>query len=352
MYRNRGFDFGAGRIATGRQQAERAIRLVPDSPEALYAVSLAQRYTGSPEASAASLEQVLAKNPQHARALLALGVNYLLRERTEEALALFERARQQPKWAPLADYQDYLRCMHTRHFAEAERAIRRSRDAALSVNSVAGVALVALTWRGDYARIAQDLEALPPALRNAPRVVWALAQLAFFRRDPDAALRALDRLPDDFIQDSWYTGPKAQLVGQAHALAGRAAAARLAWEEALGVIDARLRSAPGDAAYHLSRGEILARLGRTAEALAEAKTVEEISRGPVPDWALSEVRIYALLGQADRALPLIERHLAALRNWPLTPTLLKFDPLWDALRGDPRFDALASAPTPDAPPAR
>jgi len=93
------------------------------------------------------------------------------------------------------------------------------------------------------------------------------------------------------------------------------------------------------------RGQLLAGLGRTDEALREAHTVEELTRGRELYWFASPALIYAILGRADDALPLLEKLSAAATEgknvgWPLTPALLKVDPLWDQLRGDARFQKL------------
>ncbi|MFZ5496476.1 MAG: TIR domain-containing protein [Verrucomicrobiota bacterium] len=341
MFRNRGFDFFPERIATGRQQAERAVRLAPDSPEAIFAVALAHRYTNNGAAYIETLRRVVALNPTHGRALLFLGSELTRNEQTTiEGLALLARARENPEWAPLVDYFEFLRNFTRRKFVAAEEAIRRSQDARPSANSAAAIAVQQLTWQGDLEAAARLLAELPPALLTAPRVVWATAELHLVRRDPERALRALDRLPDEFLSSSWYTGPKAYLVGRAHALAGREAAARIEWEKALGVVEQKLRDEPGDPVLHRSRGEILACLGRGEEALAEARTVAEINRGQTTSWNISEVTIHAALGRADLALPLLGRQLAMDAGWPLTARLLQLDPRWDKLRGDPLFSKL------------
>jgi TolB-like protein len=51
-------------------------------------------------------------------------------------------------------------------------------------------------------------------------------------------------------------------------------------------------------------------------------------------------RAYALLGDADRALPHIEQALQPSQQG-LTPAYLRLDPVWDKIRSDPRFQKLA-----------
>ena len=347
MFRNRGFDYGPERIAKGREQAERAVRLVSASAEAVYALSLAQRHTGNRAAASESLERVVTLDPNHARALLNLGSNRISQGKPEEGLAFYARARQQPEWAPLADYYEFLRHFSRGKFAEADRLVRSSFRAGPSANNAAGIALVHLSWDGDLDTAVRELAAIPNKLLNVPRIVCVTALVHLSRRKPEDALKVLDRLPDEFIQDAWSTGPKASLVGRAHALAGRDNAARLAWESGLAVAEARLKNAPGDAAYHQSRGMLLAWLGRTEEAMQEARTVQELNRDAMPSWISSEAAIYAALGRADLALPLIEKMLNERRNgnrnWPITGTLLRQDPLWDMIRGEPKFAALHAA---------
>jgi hypothetical protein len=165
------------------------------------------------------------------------------------------------------------------------------------------------------------------------------------RRLPDEALKAFDRLSADFIHDSLFIGPKNYLVGRAQAMAGNREAARIAWESGLAVLDARLKVNPTDADLHSMRGELLAWLGRTDDALGEARIADEMRRSHLYSWAHSSVRIFAALGRADLAAPAIRKLLDSRvwdLAWPLTPTLLRQDPLWDKLRGDPQFDAMAA----------
>ena len=48
--------------------------------------------------------------------------------------------------------------------------------------------------------------------------------------------------------------------------------------------------------------------------------------------------IYGMLGDADRAIPLIERSLAIPSSQQRQ--VLRLDPKWDSIRSDPRFQQL------------
>ncbi|MBA2431094.1 MAG: hypothetical protein H0V56_03145, partial [Chthoniobacterales bacterium] len=51
---------------------------------------------------------------------------------------------------------------------------------------------------------------------------------------------------------------------------------------------------------------------------------------------------YALLGDADRAMPHIERALTMPGHQSLTAAYLRLEPRWDKVRDDPRFQRLAT----------
>ena len=57
-------------------------------------------------------------------------------------------------------------------------------------------------------------------------------------------------------------------------------------------------------------------------------------------------RIYALLGDADHAIPILKRLLQIPYSGAITPALLRLHPVWDQIRNDPRFQELAAEKKP------
>jgi serine/threonine-protein kinase len=72
--------------------------------------------------------------------------------------------------------------------------------------------------------------------------------------------------------------------------------------------------------------------------------------GPGPIEVLA--RVAAQLGEPDRAIAALQKLLsipyegALASNLPLTPALLRLDPMFDPLRNDPRFEKLVALPAP------
>ncbi len=81
-----------------------------------------------------------------------------------------------------------------------------------------------------------------------------------------------------------------------------------------------------------------AEVERQATALLHT-TKADLWRAPESEEVVATA--YAILGDADRAIPLLRRCLQGFYRRSVTVALLGFDPIWDRIRNDPRFQELA-----------
>jgi hypothetical protein len=87
----------------------------------------------------------------------------------------------------------------------------------------------------------------------------------------------------------------------------------------------------GEAAPAISEGQ---------KAVAMRPTAKDALEGPEEEEKLA--RIHALVCRADHAIPVLKRLLQVpYGGTPITPALLRLDPVWDLIRDDPRFQELA-----------
>ena len=137
--------------------------------------------------------------------------------------------------------------------------------------------------------------------------------------------------------------------------AGDIAAAHATYLKAVQDFQQELREVMPDslaeAGVHASSGRAYAGLGEAALAIAEgqrAMAIGPMSKYPTdgPDFERDMAQIYAQLGDADHAIPIIRRllHLPFPDMNPgvMTPALLRLDPVWDSIRNDLRFQELVS----------
>jgi serine/threonine-protein kinase len=74
--------------------------------------------------------------------------------------------------------------------------------------------------------------------------------------------------------------------------------------------------------------------------MALSPTSQDPFEGPNREEAMAQ--IYALLGDADEAIPILKRLLHVPSFNDITPEYMRIDPIWDPIRNDPRFVELLS----------
>jgi len=145
------------------------------------------------------------------------------------------------------------------------------------------------------------------------------------------------------------------LLGLSQQRASDVAAARATYEKAAKDIRRELEKVPPgsfhEADLRAKLGLAYAGLGEAASAIAEgqkAMAMRPTSKDPWegPGEEDSMAQIYALLGDADHAIPILKRLLQIPGGFALTPALLRLDPVWDQIRNDHRFQELAAEKKP------
>jgi TolB-like protein/class 3 adenylate cyclase len=202
-----------------------------------------------------------------------------------------------------------------------------------------------------------DSSLLDQAMAETPAEVDQDGLITLFRYDAymlehrfDEAERIIVASPQLVFENPWGPpSPKSFLQGCAAMAKGEKPRARGLFEAALPYVQKEVTDHPEGASRHAQLGILLAYLGRKPEALAEAQRASELlpeSKDAYYGLDISNMcaTIFARLGDAGRAVPLIEGLLRTPRGVPLQE--LRFSPDWDPLRNDPRFQKILASPEP------
>jgi serine/threonine-protein kinase len=214
---------------------------------------------------------------------------------------------------------------------------------------------VDLWWKGNTSTLKNTLATIPNGVDPDGLVTLTRWDIALVDRDFDAADRAVAACKIETIPAaSGPPLPKNYLKGCIELARGETSRAQSFFEMARPSLEAEVQASPGDGFRHAYLGLLYAHMGRKEDAIREGQQACEVkpeSKDAVTGaWMGGFLAlIYARLGEADLALPLIEHYLTrpgGSDNFEesITPGDLKLRWEWDPIRKDPRFQKLLSGP--------
>jgi tetratricopeptide (TPR) repeat protein len=174
--------------------------------------------------------------------------------------------------------------------------------------------------------------------------IWAYLDV-IERRFPDA-FQAFEKNVVDNDRDHFV-----HLAGRAAlcVLAGQPEAAKSAGEEALPLLEARLRERSDDTFTMTWLSWVYLALGRSSDALrlyrqaADSISVEKDAMwGPILQNGLAQIEAHA--GAPEEAIKRLRRLLSIPAGYAVSIARLKIDPVWDPIRNRPDFQQLLSGP--------
>jgi tetratricopeptide (TPR) repeat protein len=332
-------------------------------------------------------ETALTLQPNLGEAVLAKGYyHYSCLKDYDTAVRYFEQARQLlPNSSRIPESLAYLERRRGQwdrseaYFNEAERldprnvavltqhallynALRRFPEALRKLDQVLNIApddpdtlvfkAAIAQAQGELPRAAALLAPLHPGADDS-NVLETQVYQAILERNPGPVIPRLKEVlakPDPAL--GYTIGELRFWLGWANEVAGDHAAAQETWKQARSELEPFLKDQPenfnliGDLALtNMGLGDKAAAFALLAKGISVLPIEKDEFDGPQPIEILA--RVGAQMGEPDRAIAALQKVLSipyegALGGGivPLTPALLRLDPMFDPLRNDPRFQKL------------
>jgi TolB-like protein/Tfp pilus assembly protein PilF len=210
---------------------------------------------------------------------------------------------------------------------------------------------------GDLPRASALLAPLHPPPNNPGAFETQVYQAILERQPASVILRLKEALAKRDPALGYLNAELRFWLGWAQEVAGDHSSAQETWRQARSELESFLKEQPenfvviGDLALiNTALGDKHAALSFAEQAMAVVPIEKDAMHGTIPIEVLA--RVAAQIGEPDRAIAAIEKLLSIpagsplASNMPLTPALLRLDPMFDPLRNDPRFQQLAASPAP------
>jgi serine/threonine protein kinase/Tfp pilus assembly protein PilF len=345
--------------AKARAAAEEALRLAPSLGEAHMAIGLCLYWADKDyEAALKEFSIAAATSPNEPDILQYIGGIYRRQGRWRESVATYDRAQDlDPRnlgIVTLAALDHVL----VRDWAAATAGYNRALEIAPdSAQARIGLAYLEVFRNANPAAGRKILQKIPADIDPDGLVTLARWDLAMLERDFSTAEKILTDFPLEAFPNA-ETAPKTYYQGRIALARGDIASAQRYFAAATPDIEGWVRDDPDDATRHTELGLLYAYMHRKEDAIREGRRAVELEpesqnafHGASQTGNLALV--YALVGESDQAITLIERLLSTpgpigwpdfARNITLADLRLRWE--WDSLRSDPRFQKILAGPEP------
>jgi len=341
-----------------RQAAETALTLQPNLGEALYAKGY--YYYGclkDYDTAVRYFEQAGRLLPNSSRIPESLAYVARRRGRWDQSESHFnEAARLDPRNVNLLS-QHAISYFCLRRFPAALRKFDQVLDITPDDLDTLVEKAAVFQAEGDLPRASAILAPLHPNADDSGAVETQVYQALLERRPAQIIPRLKEILGKPDLALGYINGELRFWLGWAQEVAGDHAAAQESWRQARSELEPFLKEQPENSALisdlaltNMGLGDKAAAVALAERAMAAIPIEKDAVDGPQSLEIIA--RVTAGMGEPDRAVIALEKLLsipyggALASNVPLTPALLRLDPMFDPLRNDPRFQKLAGSEGP------
>jgi tetratricopeptide (TPR) repeat protein len=351
VYYYENYEQSVRRLERAKQLSEEALRLQPDLPQAhlalgcYYSVGDATRFGIDYVRGLAEYQIAQHALPSDTEICLAIGRVMRHLGRWQESNASFERATMLDPKLMRAWFLLNQNFVMLRHFAAAAHTLSQAELISADRWGLDWVrAWIDIWWKGDTTAL-RNLRTPTGKDTDDAFIEARVGDKIFLRQYADAE-RLLVNSTREFF-DTKPPVPKNFLLARVYFYAGDKVKAGDAYQSARAYIDRTVSEQAQSAFVQLALAELMAGIGERDEAMRLCEHAMEML--PVSRDAFHgsmalvySAEIYGMLGDADRAVPLIEHALAipSSMQW----LALRLDPKWDSIRSDPRFQQLVAEP--------